>query len=437
MKPNAAGLIARIGFTLVAVAIFIGTVSAAQPINITVQNYSFETPVTTNFINVGPGSGLTTPPASLLSGWNIYGANSYVVKNGGLVTYSSGVVGNQALFLEPYADGSDTDPVLNPHLWQIVGSKFARGTYTLSVNAGMGSGYATLAEDATAEFQLLAYEGGEVYNYNLGVAPTSVLVKNYNGSLNTFNYTLNLTGTESFIGDDVTIFLKAYKNGSTDQNVSYDNVQLTYTPPVNHVYNGDFQISPQNGYGPIAGWTQVPNPSGVPGFAYVSGGQIGVGDVGVGAWDNGYVPGTDLSTNAVAFIETFTPAETLSLTQTVTGLTPGQMYELSYYENGRADTRVNTTTAETFVGGVSLVAAHTVPPVNAKGVTTNPFYYKTAQFTATAESMVLEFRATQLNGNDSFLVIDNVSISAVPEPSTLILSTAGLIGLLADAWRKR
>jgi hypothetical protein len=434
MKPNAAGLIARIGFTLVAVAIFIGTVSAAQPINITVQNYSFETPVTTDYTTVRPVS--SGGPG--LSGWNIYGDNSYVVKNGGgTVNYSSGVVGNQALFLEPWVDGSDTNPVLNPHLWQNVSAKFARGTYTLSVNAGMGSGYATLAEEATAEFQLLAYDGSK-YNYNLGVAPTSVLVKNYNGYLNTFNYTLNLTGTESFIGNDIAIFLKAYKNGSTFQNVSYDNVQLTYTPPVNHVYNGDFQISPQNGYSQIPGWTQVPNPTGVSGFPYLSGGQIGSGgDVGVGAWDNGYVPGTSLSTNAVAFIETFNPQATLSLTQTVTGLTPGQMYELSYYENGRADSRVNPTTAETFVGGVSLVAAHLVQPVDTIGVYSNAFVQRTAQFTATAESMVLEFRATQLNGNDSFLVIDNVSIVAVPEPSTLILSTAGLIGLLATAWRKR
>ena len=33
--------------------------------------------------------------------------------------------------------------------------------------------------------------------------------------------------------------------------------------------------------------------------------------------------------------------------------------------------------------------------------------------------------------------IDNVSVSAIPEPSTLALLATGLIGLLAYAWRKR
>ena len=38
---------------------------------------------------------------------------------------------------------------------------------------------------------------------------------------------------------------------------------------------------------------------------------------------------------------------------------------------------------------------------------------------------------------DAYSVIDNVSVSIVPEPSTLALLVTGLIGLLAYAWRKR
>lgn len=179
------------------------------------------------------------------------------------------------------------------------------------------------------------------------------------------------------------------------------------------VINGDFETNPPGYYGGIPNWNQVPNPSGYSGFPYLSGAE-GWASPGVGAWDNGYVPGTDQLTNKVAFIETFVggggSVPTLSLTQLVDGFTIGQVYELSYYENSRA--RVNAPTAETFVGGVSVVAAHLVTPVNLEGEFSNPFYYRTALFTATATQMELEFRATQVGVNDTFLVIDNVAINA-------------------------
>jgi len=87
------------------------------------------------------------------------------------------------------------------------------------------------------------------------------------------------------------------------------------------------------------------------------------------------------------------------------------------------------------VGGASVVAAHLVTPVNLRYEHTNPFYYRTALFTATANSMDLEFRATQLNGNDTFLVIDNVAINAVPEPSTYALVLGGIATLLLSRRR--
>jgi hypothetical protein len=183
----------------------------------------------------------------------------------------------------------------------------------------------------------------------------------------------------------------------------------------NPVMNGDFETTPPGNYGAIPNWNQVPNPSGYSGLQYISGAEGWMASGGVGAWDNGYVPGTNRLTNNIAFIETYVggggSVPTLSLKQTVTGLTIGTVYELSYYENGRANPAINTTTAETFVGGASVVAAHLVTPVNLEGEFSNPFHHRTALFTATAESMELEFRSTQLNGNDTFLAIDNVAIT--------------------------
>jgi hypothetical protein len=210
----------------------------------------------------------------------------------------------------------------------------------------------------------------------------------------------------------------------------------------NLVINGDFQATSPYHYNPIPNWNQDPNPSGYSGYPYLSGAEGWMASVGVGAWDNGYVPGTDRGTNKVAFIETFAGSggsvTTLSLTQLVTGFTIGTVYELSYYENSRSDStlgRVRNPTAETFVGGASVVAAHLVTPVNLEGEFSNPFYYRTAQFTATATQMLLEFRAKQVGVNDTFLVIDNVAINAVPEPSTYALVVGGIATLLLSRRR--
>ena len=203
----------RRSFALAAASIAAGLTAHAAPI--AVQNHSFESPVTADYIGVGGG----------LTGWNISGANTYLVKNGGLVSYTSGVDVNQALFFEPYNDG-------NVMVWQNTGELFAAGTYTLTVNVGMGTGFADWGENATAEFQLVAYDGS--YNYSLGAAATSVSVKNHYGSLATYTYTLVLNGSESFIGDEIAIVLKGNQNGSTFQNVSYDNVRLDFVaPPAN------------------------------------------------------------------------------------------------------------------------------------------------------------------------------------------------------------
>ena len=198
----------------------LGTVSTTHAASIAVINSSFESPVTSNYVNINGG----------LPGWSAPAdVNTYVVKNGGLVSFTSGVTGNQVLFFEPYADGG------NSYVYQNTGEAFAAGTYTMTVDIGYGLGFATDGGNATANFQLLSYDGSS-YNYSVGAAATTVsaaTLAGHNGNLLAYTYTLNLDGTESFIGDDVVIFLQAQTTTpGIWQNVSYDNVRLNYVAAV-------------------------------------------------------------------------------------------------------------------------------------------------------------------------------------------------------------
>jgi hypothetical protein len=186
--------------------------------------------------------------------WTISGTNTYLVRNGvGSIRFGEfpwntppglppgGVSGSQALFFEPYADGS-------PYAYQNTGVKFTPGTYTLTVDVGMATGFADLGEDASAEFQLLAYDG-TTYHDDLGVAATVVssaeILATY-GSLARYIYTLNLDGSESFMGHEIVILLKAHKNTSTWQNISYDNVRLDFAASSRATERKEFMIMPWN-----------------------------------------------------------------------------------------------------------------------------------------------------------------------------------------------
>ena len=196
----------------------LGTVSTTHAASIAVINSSFESPVTSDYVSINPG----------LPGWSAptY-VNTYVVKNGGgTVNYSSGVTGDQALFFEPWLDG------VRSYVYQNTGEAFAAGTYTMTVDIGYGLGYGTDGGNATANFQMLSYDGSS-YNHSVGAAATTVsasTLAGHNGSLQSYTFTLNLDGTESFIGDDVVILLQAQTTTpGNSQNVSYDNVRLDFT----------------------------------------------------------------------------------------------------------------------------------------------------------------------------------------------------------------
>lgn len=129
-----------------------------------------------------------------------------------------------------------------------------------------------------------------------------------------------------------------------------------------------------------------------------------------------------------------------AISQTVTGLTPGEQYTLSFYQAAAQQRGFNGVTTErwqvtfgteTQFSTLMNTEDHGKTDWNAQSLT----------FTATSGSQVLSFLAQGTpNGQPPFVLLDGVSIAAVtavPEPATALLFASGLFGLtLARRQRK-
>ena len=128
-------------------------------------------------------------------------------------------------------------------------------------------------------------------------------------------------------------------------------------------------------------------------------------------------------------------------------------FEVDTWRNGEAEQGVNISvnnTNEAFTNGVILddgttvIATATISwdPVDGAsflttGLVTNADFVDipTPGFTG-SDDMIFAFTARTGGANESF-VIDNLVITAIPEPSSLVLAVLGLMGLVNLAWRRR
>lgn len=129
--------------------------------------------------------------------------------------------------------------------------------------------------------------------------------------------------------------------------------------------------------------------------------------------------------------------QTGSISQTIGGLTIGQMYQLSFYWAAGQQAGYDGITTENWgvsFGGQNYRTA-TVTTAN-HGFT--PWRQEVVYFTATATSQLLSFLAQGTPaGVPPFSLLDGVSLTAAPEPATWLLMMVGLGGVMFVARRRR
>ena len=159
-----------------------------------------------------------------------------------------------------------------------------------------------------------------------------------------------------------------------------------------------------------------PGPSNMAGWTKTGDGNVGYNFAGNNPFaDNGPIP----EGQTVAFIQ-----NTATLSQQVSGLTPGQQYLLELDYNARAATGSGRFVAS--LGGTVLVD----DTFNATG---GAYKRLSALWTATGTTATLSLGGVGIGG-DSAVVFDNVTLRVIPEPASSSVIAGALAGL---AMRRR
>ena len=126
-----------------------------------------------------------------------------------------------------------------------------------------------------------------------------------------------------------------------------------------------------------------------------------------------------------------------ALTQTITGLTPGDIYHVDFDYAGAQQYTFTGNTTEALKVDLGNSPAQTTPVLHNQSHGFTGWYGETMTFTADSTSEVLSFLAVGTpDGEPPFSFLGDVSIVTAPEPSSVIGGSLVVLALGAGSIRK-
>ena len=124
------------------------------------------------------------------------------------------------------------------------------------------------------------------------------------------------------------------------------------------------------------------------------------------------------------------------VSQSISGLVSGSTYDLSYYATASSwEGYSGTAQIIASIAGVNDIFTYTLLGTNPYGSIAFPWQERKVRFAANAPTATLTFHATGAPGIP-ISVIDNISINAIPEPSSwLVLIGLTVVGTLSNRAR--
>ena len=310
----------------------------------------------------------------------------------------------------------------NPNAPQGVQVAFLQGTATLSETVSGLTPGTTYNVTFEAAQRANSSKGGQTWNVTMNGA-TIASYAPAQSATSYLSYSAQFTATAS---SETLAFVGTDTNGG-DNTILLDNVAII-TPAVGESVNsneasaipGAVQTLANNGFETPSISTYQYNPSGASWTFTALSGSTGSGITANASAFTSSTPNAPQGVQ-VAFLQ-----GTSTISQTISGLTTGTVYSVTFDAAQRANGNDGGQTWNVTMNGTTVGSF--APPQSATSYT-----LYSAQFTATATSETLAFVGTDTNGGDNTIFLDNVSVNLPGAPViTSVLSSSATIGSAAS-----